>query len=132
MLTENEIAAALALHNERVSWKKVAERMGKTTVEIQRALVARGIMTRVGWTSEDEDRALELYRGGKSYKEIGDELSRTAHSVATKLSWLLGGYRSSRKDSPAIVLHGWGPVLLWPTRPRREEKGVDEEEGFDD
>ena len=134
MLTKDEVDAAIAMHNERVSWDKVAEKLGRTKREILVALRDRGIRTWISWSKAEEEAAVELHKEGKSYKEIGGELARTEHSVATKLSWLLSNPSSRRKAGTAITLPGWGPALVWPTRSirpgraGRADKVSDEEE----
>lgn len=62
--------------NHRLRWNNLRGATGKERMKMPR------------WTSEEEEKLLDLYSSGHTYEEIAEELGRSVSSIDSKLTRL--------------------------------------------
>lgn len=75
------------------SVKQVVENLGSNTIKVRRVLITEGL-----WESNSSRSVGELYRQGKSVKEIAEALNMTEKNVQSYMPYTRGAYGGAKSD----------------------------------
>lgn len=109
--TKDEDCKLVELWSEGRSVEEIGRELGRTFGSVKtrashRGCLVGGPVNRTRWTPEQDRTILELWGQGKSNKEIGDVVGRTASAVQSRASHLNCGPKDNRRNVVQVTADG--------------------------